>query len=95
MLEIDLSAAKQYLQAFASIDDAKTGRITYSSFVKIFASKDTEELRTLFSVLDIRDRGSLNFAEFLTGARSCCWWCLWEFCGAMGGGGGLQPVKWL
>lgn len=67
MLEIDLAGAKDYLKAFASIDEGKTGRITYASFVKIFGSKDTEELRTLFSVLDVRDRGSLNFAEFLTG----------------------------
>jgi Ca2+-binding EF-hand superfamily protein len=67
VLEIDLEGAKGYLKSFASLDAGKTGRITYDAFITIFNSKDTDELRTLFSIMDIKDRGSLNFAEFLTG----------------------------
>lgn len=67
LLEIDLENTKQYLQSFAALDEGKTGRITYESFIKVFGSKDTEELRDLFSILDARDRGSINFAEYLCG----------------------------
>ncbi len=67
VIEIDLEGAKGYLKHFASLDTGKTGRINYETFTKVFGSRDTEELRTLFSILDIGDRGSLNFAEFLTG----------------------------
>ena len=60
ILEIDLDKAKEYLQSFAALDAGKTGRITYQDFTKVFNSRDTEELRDLFSILDIKDRGSIK-----------------------------------
>ena len=67
ILEIDLDKAKQYLQGFATLDESKRGRIGYSEFIKTFGSNDTEELRTLFSILDVRDRGTINLAEYMCG----------------------------
>jgi lysophosphatidylcholine acyltransferase/lyso-PAF acetyltransferase len=66
--DVTLESIEKHLRTFAAMDSTNSGRVTMQQFATSFELDHTKkEVRSLFSLLDRDDSGSLDFKEYLFG----------------------------
>lgn len=67
LFRLDMREAKGYLRRFKSLDITGTGQVSYNEFLEAMDLPDTSFAKEVFNIFDTKDRGVINFREFVAG----------------------------